>query len=224
MRPEVKWLSAVWPFVRDNLPPPPARVLEIGCGPLGGFVPELSANGYRATGVDPDAPEQTDYRRIEFERYDSHARVDAIVACTSLHHVVDLGAVLGKASAMLAPSGPLVVVEWARERFDEATAWWCFDRLGPADDGAGWLHECRTRWQASGQPWDACCGSWADQERLHTGRVIVDELDGRFDCRQVEYGPYFFPDLPGISEADEQAAINAALIRANRIQYVGARR
>jgi hypothetical protein len=44
-----RWLAAVWPFVRASLPAAPARVVEIGCGPLGGFVPRLESAGYRAT-------------------------------------------------------------------------------------------------------------------------------------------------------------------------------
>jgi hypothetical protein len=35
---------------------------------------------------------------------------------------------------------------------------------------------------------------------------------------------YFFPDLAGISEDEEQAAIDAGEIQANRIAYVGRRR
>src|SRR4029453_9719626 len=64
------WLGAVWPFVRGQLPPAPATVLEIGCGTVGGFVPALLNAGYDAVGVDPEAPEEPDYRRIEFERYE----------------------------------------------------------------------------------------------------------------------------------------------------------
>ena len=55
------------------------------------------------------------------------------MACTSLHHVADLGDVLDGVGAALAPDGALVVVEWAWERFDEATARWCFARLAPPD-------------------------------------------------------------------------------------------
>jgi hypothetical protein len=47
------WLGAVWPFVREWLPDSPARVVEIGCGSLGGFVPRLEQAGYEATGDDP---------------------------------------------------------------------------------------------------------------------------------------------------------------------------
>jgi hypothetical protein len=38
------------------------------------------------------------------------------------------------------------------------------------------------------------------------------------------YGPYFFTNLADISDNDEQAAIDAGEIQANRIAYVGRRR
>jgi hypothetical protein len=56
--------------------------------PLGGFVPMLRAKGYDAVGIDPQAPEQPHYQRIEFER-DELPPHDAVVASTSLHHVAD---------------------------------------------------------------------------------------------------------------------------------------
>ena len=224
MTPDERWLAAVWPFVRASLPAAPASVVEIGCGPLGGFVPFLERAGYQATGVDPEAPLGPSYRQVEFERYDLSSQVDAIVACTSLHHVADLGAALDLVEAALAPGGVAVVVEWARERFDEATARWCFARLPEANgDHPGWLHHRQAEWVESGQPWDAYLRSWEQAEGLHAGQAILDELDARFDSRFATYGPLFFPDLDGISEADEQAAIDRGLIQANRIQYAGRR-
>ena len=86
MTPDDPWLAAVWSFVRDQLPPAPARVLEIGCGTLGGFVPALLDGGYQAVGVDPEAPEGPDFQRIEFERYEPPQLVDCVVASLSLHH------------------------------------------------------------------------------------------------------------------------------------------
>jgi hypothetical protein len=112
-----------------------------------------------------------------------------------------------------------VVVEWASERFDDATAEWCFDRLTGREPG--WLHERRAEWRASALPWDAFLRSWTERERLHPGHVILRELDARFASRELDHGPYFFPDLDPVTEADEQAAIDAGLIRANRIQYAG---
>jgi SAM-dependent methyltransferase len=219
-----RWLAAVWPFVHRSLPATPARVAEIGCGPLGGFVPMLEAAGFAATGVDPEAPPGPAYRQVEFERSDLPGGLDAIVACTSLHHVADLAGALDQAHALLAPGGRLVVVEWARERFDEPTARWCFDRLPESEAGhPGWLHERHAEWAASGRSWDACLRSWAEAEGLHTGQAILDALDARFSCQQISFGAYFFADLRGTGEADEQAAIDAGRIRANRINYVASK-
>ena len=55
MTPAERWLATLWPLVRTRLPAAPARVVEVGCGPLGGFVPMLRADGYDALGIDPPA-------------------------------------------------------------------------------------------------------------------------------------------------------------------------
>jgi SAM-dependent methyltransferase len=222
--PDERWLAAVWPFVGARLPAPPGPVVEVGCGPLGGFVPMLRSAGYQAAGVDPEAPEGPWFHQVEFERYELPEPVCAVVACTSLHHVTDLGQVLDLTEAALVPDGLVLVVEWARERFDEATARWCFDRLPEPPADPGWLAQRRDQWRESGQPWAACCRYWAEQEGLHAGQDIVRELDARFDCQLLAYGPYFFADLADMSENDERAAIAAGDIQANRIEYVGRRR
>jgi SAM-dependent methyltransferase len=266
MTSDERWLAANWPFVRTHLPAAPARVFEIGCGPLGGFVPMLESAGYQATGIDPEAPPGSSYRQVEFESYEAPGPVDAVVASASLHHVADLAVVLDQVNALLVPAGRVVIVEWAHERFDEPTARWCFARLPepsehhaglpgsgdphaqhprepharhprephanqpgepharPADPGAdhAWLHHRRAEWRESGQPWDNYLRSWA--EHLHSGQDILAALEDRFDSEAFTYGPYFFADLVGTSEADEQAAIDGGLIQANRIRYAGRRR
>jgi hypothetical protein len=60
-------------------------------------------------------------------------------------------------------------------------------------------------------------------EGLHAGLDVLNGLEARFDCRVLGFGSYFFPDLAGTSEADEQAAIDSGVIKANRIQYIGRR-
>jgi SAM-dependent methyltransferase len=225
MTPDQRWLAAVWPFVGGQLPAAPARVLEIGCGPLGGFVPALLSGGYDAVGVDPEAPEGSEYYRVEFERYEPPQPVECVLASTSLHHVADLGKVLDRLEALLVPGGVLVVVEWAWERFDEATARWCFARLTPPAPGVepSWLHRHQERWAASGQPWDGYYRAWAGQEGLHPGGEIVRGLDARFDRQLYVEGPYFFVDLADTSEAEEQAAIDGGLIEAGGIRYAAKR-
>src|SRR5215468_1924215 len=183
MTPDERWLAAVWPFVRGSLPAAPARVLEVGCGRLGGFIPMLQAAGYEATGVDPEAPQGPAYRQVEFEHYQMPGRLEAVVACTSLHHVADPGSVLDLVQAELMPGGVVVIVEWARERFDEVTARWCFERLPQPEGDPGWLHRRQARWRESGQPWDAYLRSWAQAEGLHAGQDILSELQARFGSR-----------------------------------------
>src|SRR5262249_16377170 len=112
-------------------------------------------------------------------------------------------------------------VEWAWERLDTATARWCFDRLPAPEADHNWLRNRHDEWQDSGLSWEGYCRSWAAEEGLHSGEEIVRELDDRFDTQFLGYGPYFFPDLAGVSEGEEQAAINAGEIQANRITYVG---
>src|SRR4029079_9675136 len=68
-----RWLAATWRVVRAALPAPPARVVELGCGRVGGHVPAMRAAGYDALGVDPEAPTGDEYRRIEFELLDEGA-------------------------------------------------------------------------------------------------------------------------------------------------------
>ena len=225
MTPDDPWLGAVWPFVRGQLPSPPATVLEVGCGTVGGFVPALLGDGYDAVGVDPQAPEGPDYRRVELERYEPPRPVACVVASLSLHHVADLDEVLDRLETLLVPGGVLVVVEWAWERFDEATARWCFDRLPPLAPGAepGWLHRYQERWAASGQPWDGYLRAWAEAEGLHRGEEIVRGLEARFTRRLHAEGPHFFADLADTGETEEQAAIDAGQIRAGGIRYAARR-
>jgi SAM-dependent methyltransferase len=218
------WLASTWGFVRGELPDAPATVFEIGCGPDGGFVPLLLEAGYDAVGIDPEAPDESDYHRIEFERFDATRKADCVVACTSLHHVHDVAAVLDKVTDCLAPHGSLVVVEWDWERFDEPTSQWCFGRLAEVDAQVpehSWLRTIREEWSASGQSWAQYWPSWAAREGLHTGQQILDELNARYRCHSSTRTPYFFPDLDETTEADEQAAIDAGRIRAGGIRFVG---
>jgi len=215
-----RWLDSTWPFVRAHLPPAPSRVLEIGCGPAGGFVPAIREHDHDAVGVDPAAPSRPGYHQTQFEKHQLSGPVDAIVACTSLHHVNDLNEILDRAAAALTPGGVFIVVEWAYERFDEATARWSFDRL-PDSGERGWLHNHREQWRASGQPWHSYLQDWAARERLYRGEAISQALQARFHTWLFTRTPYFFPDLHPVSKAHEQAAVDAGEIQATGIHYVG---
>lgn len=213
-----RWLASRWPTIRSHLPAPPARVVEIGCGSLGGFIPALHRDGYEALGIDPQAPEGDGYQRVEFERVELSTQVDAVIACTSLHHVAEPSDVLDKVAEMLVPDGVMIVVEWDWQSFDEATADWCFERL---DGSGGWLYHRRNEWISSRQPWRHYLEAWAAGHRIHGARSLLEELDRRFDRHVCDRGAYFFPDLLKTTEADELDAITSGQIKATRIDYVG---
>jgi SAM-dependent methyltransferase len=207
-----RWLAAIWPVVHAQLPAAPARVVELGCGPLGGFVPRLRASGYDAVGVDPKAPQEAGYDRVAFEQAELPAEADALVASASLHHVTDPGEVLDRVAATLAQGGT------AWEAFDESTAEWSFRRLGSEE---GWLRRRRDEWLGSGEPWSTYLQGWAREEGLHEAKTLLALLDERFERRQVSRGPYLFADLSSTSPEDEQRAIDAGEITAIRVDYAG---
>lgn len=217
---ELEWLATLWPTIRSSLPPPPATVVELGCGRHGGFVPALKDDGYEALGIDPVAPDGNSYRQVEFERSELPAQLNGLVACTSLHHVGDLVQVLDKVAGALAPGGVVVVVEWDWESFDETTARWCFERLEDPG-GDGWLEHQREEWRKSAKPWEEYVRGWAREHGIHTGARVIEELDRRLRRVRCSRGPYFFPDLAQTTEADELDAIDAGVIRATRIDYTG---
>jgi trans-aconitate methyltransferase len=223
---ERRWLAAQWEFVQVHLPPAPARVVDLGCGPYGGFVPMLRRLGHSAVGVDTVAPDEPGYHRVtfeEFEEFQAPGPIDALIACTSLHHIADLPAVLDRVVALLRPGGVVLVVEWDWRRFDEATARWCFDRLDPAETD-GWLHRHRARWRDSGTDWPTYLADWAAAEHLHAGQDMLAALAPRLDVRQQTYGPYFHTDLLDVSRSAEEAAIAAGEIRATGMRFVGTTR
>jgi|SRR5580765_3324028 len=215
-----KWLSSSWPRVRRRLPDPPARVVDIGCGRAGGFVPFLLTDGYDALGVDPNAPDAPEYVRAELEEANLAPGVDVVVASTSLHHVADPARAIDRIAELLASGGVAVVIEWAWEGFDTKSAEWCFARLRP-DDEEGWARRRRDEWLESGEEWPVYFRRWVQGHGLHPSEEIVRLLDERLERRELSRGPYLYADLAGTSEADEQAAIDAGLVRPGRIDYVG---
>lgn len=218
-----RWLASEWSFISTVLPAAPARILEIGCGAAGGIVPAALTAGYEAVGVDPQAPHGAAYRQVPFEKYESLSGPDAVVSVQALHHLADLDAAFGRVDRMLAHDGVLVIVEWAWERVDEATARWLFARV-PADANSGWAGERRDNWRASGLPWPEYRDRWAHEHGLHSWRAVESALANRFDTVLQQDAPSLFGDIAEISEATERAAIAAGEISTTGVHWVGRRR
>jgi SAM-dependent methyltransferase len=97
------WQQRVEEFVRDQVGPPPAQVLEVGCGE-GELANALARAGHSVTAIDPRAPEGPIFRRVGIEEFTDPGQFDYVVASLSLHHVEDLGEALDKiANVLLRP-------------------------------------------------------------------------------------------------------------------------
>jgi hypothetical protein len=165
-------------FVLQELPPAPARVLEVGCGDRGGVVPALVETGYDAIGVDPRAPAgeryvQTDFREVE-------GVFDAVVAGRVIHHLEPLG----EAVEQLASLAPLLIVdEFAWDLIDEPLQRW-YDAQ-PKVSGPPTIEQWR--WRHPG---------------LHPHDVLLDALRVRYDERVLEWVPYFHHWLGDVESPD----------------------
>jgi hypothetical protein len=195
-------------FVLEQLPPPPLRVLEVGCGYHGGLVPLLAGRGYEMLGVDPDAPDGELYVRSRFEEVDGGW--DAVVAGRVLHHVRPLEDGLDH----LASLAPLLLVdEFAWDRIDAAAQEWyegqhrILRASGVEPAGPAELDEWRAR-----------------HVGLHPHAVLLAGLRARYDERVCEWAPYLSRWLGGpSSEALEQALIDAGAIPAIGYRWAGSR-
>ena len=196
-------------FVLSHLPPPPARVLEVGCG-SGELARVLSEEGYDVLAIDPRAPDGAIFRRATLEELDEPGPFDGVVAARVLHHVRPLRPAIEK----LARLAPLVVLdEFAPELLDAATAEW---------------YEGQYRILAAAgrePPGPPAIEEWRrNHADLHPSSVVLAEVGRRFRQRLLERRLYLYRWLAGpATEPLEQALVDAGAIAALGYRYVGER-
>lgn len=200
-------------FVTTHLPPPPARVLEVGCG-SGALARALLEAGYRVTAIDPKAPDGPPFVRVTLEELEVEDPFDAVVAAHSLHHLHRLPAALDKIQTLLVPGAAFVVDDYAKERVDRPTAEWYYERRRAIARSGG---------RAAPASFETCMREWEEDEaEIHTHAAMRAELDQRFRERFFAWVPYLFLELGQAAPMDvEQSLIDRGAIQATGFRYVG---
>jgi SAM-dependent methyltransferase len=201
-------------FVLGELPPPPARVLEIGSG-AGELALDVADAGYDVLAIDPDAPMGPIFRQTTLENLDEPGPFDAVVASRSLHHIHDLDAAVERIHSLVRPGGRLILAEFAWERMDPDTAdWYLGQQL--ALEAAGRLDDVP-------RSLEDALAAWEEEHRgLHAGETMRVSLSRRFHELRFERTPYLHRTLGGVaSEALEATLIDARAVRALGFHWVG---
>jgi SAM-dependent methyltransferase len=190
-------------FVRAGLPPPPARVLEVGAGE-GALARELAEAGYDVVAIDPESTTD-DVLPVPLAALDEpDGSFDAAVAVVSLHHVEPLEPSCARLAEVLRSGAPLVIDEFDVAVFDE-----------PA---AAWLLEQR---HAHGHAVDKTAAELVAELRaeLHPLSAITAALAPDFDVGQPRRGSYLYRwDLD-----DALRPVEERLIAGGALPAVGAR-
>jgi SAM-dependent methyltransferase len=195
-------------FVEAHLPPPPARVLEVGCG-RGDLARAIADSGYEVVAIDPDAPAGELFQAVSLEEFAADRTFDAVVASRALHHIPDLPGSVARIAGLLRPGGRFILDEHACDRLDERTARWYLERRSASHPHAP-------------SSLEACIAEWeADHADLHGYEAMRKELDRRFTERFFTWRPYLYGELTAVDEEEERALIEAGAIEAMGFRYVG---
>jgi SAM-dependent methyltransferase len=198
-------------FLRAQLPQPPARVLEVGCG-RGELTTALAVDGYEVLGIDPVAPPGDRFRRVRLDDLGADdGPFDAVVAAHVFHHVRDLDHALDRVVALLRPGGVFAVDEVAWDSMDDSTLGWLFQQRQARGHAPDSVDELRAEWEA-------------EYLGIHGGQTLRHAFDERFEERAFERAQYLYRKLGGgPTEVLEQSLIDAGAIRPLGFRWAGVR-
>lgn len=199
-------------FVASVLPPPPSRVLEVGCGE-GELARSLEKRGFAITAIDPEGPRGSIFQRVSLEEFVDTRPFEAVVANRSLHHIHDLAGALEKIRRLLRPGGVLILAEFGWEQMDETTAAWYVSRDAHSGDSASTAKEFLDDWTA-------------EHEGLHDSATLRQALERSFATSSFEWVPYIAEnhlERPELME-EEQTLMQSGAINPIGFRYVGTRK
>ncbi len=205
--------AMLWPdvraFVVGSLPPPPARVLEVGAGD-GQLAAALRGLGYDVVAIDPREDPGEGVNQVALAALSApQESFDAAVAVIALHHVEPLAESLERLASVLRPGAPLLVDELDVAALDDrAMAWWSAQQ------------------QAAGTPIDDIDRVRGEmQGHLHDVEAIAAALAPHFDVGGTVRGTYLHRwHLPPGLRAAEEELVGAGRLPAVGVRVVGRRR
>lgn len=223
----------LWRLVAEALPAPPARVLDVGCGP-GALSLELARAGHDVTAIDPEpaaielaersardaGPGRLAYHEGDVTTWGAgDGSFDVVVTARVLHHVPEPAAALERIRRWLRPGGRLVCVDFLHDRFDRRDARWLAQVRGlleaagsyrrdgrlPADPDAA---VARIEWQ-----WEQ---DHVVEHHLNGSADIEEPLGRLFPAHTRSWHPYLYWDvLDGLVVADAEAERATAALAAD---------
>lgn len=210
MRPADVATAETMEWLIHTLPPPPIRILEVGCG-RGELAGALLKRGFDVLPLDSSADAVAEARRAgiaavqdDFLRYEA-APFDVLLFTRSLHHMDPLRDAIARAHALLGAGGLFIAEEFAVERADRAAAGWFYDMetvlgaagvIAPEEGDASTSADLLQRWRAEHE-------SHLDHP-LHTGAEMLTSVRERFEVLAVEKVPYLYRYLAERLEASER--------------------
>ena len=162
-------------WVRANLPPAPAHVLEVGAGD-GSLARGLRDRGYRVVAIDPKS-DSDDVMPVALAALPDIDLFDAAVAVVSLHHVEPLEGSVDRLAAVMAEGAPLLLDEFDAAALDErAAAWWLEQRRARGGDELETPAELVATMRA----------------KVHSIDLLVDVLGRHYDVGEAQRGTYLY--------------------------------
>lgn len=200
--------SDVRAFVRANLPPPPARVLEVGAG-SGELARGLTDAGYAVVAIDPEPGGDNVDRVALADVAEPPGSFDAAVAVLSLHHVDPLARSCARLAELVRPRGTLVVDEFDVAEFDERAASW-------------WLDQRRAIGESEDREPSALVGEL--RAELHSAERLRETLGAGFEVGRPVRGSYLYRwDLDESLRPIEEELIAEGELPAVGVRFVAVR-